>query len=103
MTQTNRDICSLANKTQKIISNIQAAPGECTKSYQIDVVSKKNVIQSNKNLGAWCMCVRLSVVQQNMRVTRQIIVLPLLTKALHKFGCFEGMLQKTKFATLLFY
>ena len=51
MTQTNRDICSLANKTQKIISNIQAAPGECTKSYQIYVVSKTNVIQSNKNLG----------------------------------------------------
>ena len=46
MTQTNRDICSLANKTQKIISNIQTAPGECTKSYQIDVVSKTNVIQS---------------------------------------------------------
>ena len=44
----------------------------------------------------------LSVVQQNIRVTRRI-VLPLLTKALYKFGCFEGILQKVKLALLLFY
>ena len=37
----------------------------------------------------------LSVVQQNMRVTRWI-VLPLLTKALYVFGCLEGILQKAK-------
>ena len=42
------------------------------------------------------------VFQQNMRVTRQI-VLPLLTKALYKFGCFKGILQKAKLALLLFY
>ena len=34
----------------------------------------------------------LSVVQQNMR----LIVLPLLSKALYKFGCFEGILRKAK-------
>ena len=44
----------------------------------------------------------LSVVQQNMRVTRWI-VLPLLTKALYEFGCFEGIFQKAKLALLLFY
>jgi hypothetical protein len=44
----------------------------------------------------------LSVVQQYMRVTRRI-VLPLLTKALYKFGCFEGILQKAKLTLLLFY
>ena len=44
----------------------------------------------------------LSVVLQNMRVTRRI-VLPLLTKALYKFGCFKGILQKAKLALLLFY
>ena len=43
-----------------------------------------------------------SVVQQNMRVARQI-VLPLLIKALYKFGFFEGILQKAKFALLLIY
>ena len=48
------------------------------------------------------MCVRLSVVQQNMRVTGQNC-LPLLTKALKKFDCFEGILQKAKLALLLFY
>ena len=42
------------------------------------------------------------VIQQNMRVTRQI-VLPLLTKALYEFGCFKGILQKAKLALLIFY
>ena len=43
----------------------------------------------------------LSVGQQNMRVSRRI-VLPLLTKALYKFGYFEGIFQKAKLALLLF-
>jgi hypothetical protein len=43
-----------------------------------------------------------SLVPQNMRVTRRI-VLPLLTKALYKFGCSEGILQKAILALLLFY
>ena len=41
------------------------------------------------------------VIQQIMRVTRWI-VLPLLTKALQEFGCFEGILQRAKFALLSF-
>jgi hypothetical protein len=43
-----------------------------------------------------------SVVQQNIRVTKRI-VLPLLIKALYKFGFFEGILKKSKFAPLLIY
>ena len=41
-------------------------------------------------------------IQQIMRVTRWI-VLPLPIKALYKFGCFEGILQRAKFAMLLIY
>ena len=48
----------------------------------------------------------LNVVQQNMRVTRRI-VLTLLTKELYKFGCFKervwSFLKFWIFATLLFY
>ena len=39
-----------------------------------------------ESLASIILC--LSVVQQNMRVTRRI-VMPLLTKALYEFGCFE--------------
>ena len=42
------------------------------------------------------------VIQQIMRVPRRI-VLPLPIKALYEFGCFEGILQRTKFAGLLIY
>ena len=53
-----------------------------------------------KKLDSIILC--LSVVQQNMRVTRWI-VLPLLTKALYEFGCFKEILQKANLALLLFY
>jgi hypothetical protein len=43
----------------------------------------------------------LSVVQQNMRVTRRILTL--LTKVLYKFGCFKRILKKSKLALVLFY
>ena len=36
------------------------------------------------------------VIQQIIKVTRWI-VLPLLIKSLHKFGCFEGIFQRAKF------
>ena len=42
------------------------------------------------------------VFQQNMRVTRQI-VLPLLTKGLYEFGCFKEILQITKTCTAVFW
>ena len=57
-------------------------------------------IKSNKFISN--IFLSLSVVQQNMRVTRQI-VFPLLTKVLYKFGCFEGILQKARLALLIFY
>ena len=51
-------------------------------------------LKGNKLLiGAKIIILCLSVVQQNMRITRQI-VLPLLTKALYKFGCFKGFCKK---------
>ena len=62
---------------------------------------------SNTRLNLWQKCTLsiilcLSVVHQNMRFTRRI-VLPLLTKALLEFGCFEEILQEAKLALLLFY
>ena len=57
------------------------------------------IIHWIKSLGLLCksfflnsiILLSLSVVQRNMRVTRRI-VLPLLTKALYGFVCFEGIL-----------
>ena len=46
--------------------------------------------------------VGVGVMQQNSRVTRRI-VLPLLTKALYKIGCFNGIFQKAKVAPVLIY
>ena len=63
-------------------------------------VKMTTVLLSYSMLKVTILC--LSVVQQNMRVTGQS-VLPLVTKALYKFGCFKRILQKAKLPLLLVY
>jgi hypothetical protein len=58
--------------------------------------------QKFKKIKSVAKTLRVIVIQKIMRVTRQI-VLPLLTKALYKFGFSEEILQKAKFALLLIY
>ena len=69
----------------------------CTKM-ALSIISSNLMTNVSSDLRSKFKIQSFSVVQQNMRVTRRI-VLPLLTKVV----CFEGILQKDKFALLLFY
>ena len=60
-----------------------------------------NIVDTKKD-GTYVLLIKspgLGVIQQNSRR----IVLPLLTKALYKIGCFNGIFQKAKVAPLLIY
>ena len=57
----------------------------------LQALVEKNVRNSGHTQAIFGIILYLSVVQKNMRVTRQI-VLPFLTKALYEFGCFKGIL-----------
>ena len=92
----------------------QTYPKDIQKSFgvhevQLDLSRLEAFLQDTKALlgpctkGASSTLLGFIGVQKNMRVTRRI-VLPLLTKVLYEFGCFEGILLKAKFAlVLLFY
>ena len=67
-----------------------------------DLIKINQALRNNFDACFVNIILRLSVAQQNMRVTRQI-VLPFLKRALYEFGCFKGILQKDKLALLLFY
>ena len=68
----------------------------CMKSI-LQRIGKYNVVSMIKVINIKIPSV--IVIQQIMRVTTRI-VLPLLIKALYKFGCFEGILQRAKFVEI---